>query len=32
MTLREQLWTIAVCVVILAGTGVMAYRFLQPML
>lgn len=32
MTLKEQLWTIAVCLVILAGTGVMVYRFLEPLL
>ena len=30
--LKEQLWTVAVCLVILAGTGGMVYRFLQPML
>jgi hypothetical protein len=30
--LKEQLWTIAVCLVVLAGVGVMVYRFFQPML
>jgi hypothetical protein len=29
---KQQLWTIAICLGVIVGTGVMLYRFLQPML
>jgi hypothetical protein len=32
MTLKEQPWTMAVCLAIFAATGVLVYHFLQPML
>jgi hypothetical protein len=30
--LREQVWTIIICLAIIGWTGLMVYRFLSPML
>jgi hypothetical protein len=30
--LKQQLWTIAICLGVIAGTGVLVYRFLQPLM
>jgi hypothetical protein len=29
---KHELWTVAICLGVIVGTGVMVYRFLQPML